>query len=144
VNRLSRLRSTAAIAALLGGALWLIDVAVIIAIDDSFDPLDTLLFVGGLLAIGVAAGLVAALAGARYDGARRVLAAVATFVGLVVVLTLVSAAGDALSHAVYSGGNRGLHGEIGILAIALAALAGGAWLAPRRARGAARPATIGA
>jgi hypothetical protein len=70
---------------------------------------------------------------------RRVLTAVATFAAIVVVLTLVSSAADGLSHALYSGGNRGLHGECGIFAIGVAALAAGAWLRGRRSlRGPAR------
>lgn len=137
---------TAALAALLGGLSWVVDVAVITIIDDSFGVLDDALFLIGLAALVLACGLAAAVAARDARGGRRVAMAAGTFIGLVVVLTLVSLAADALAHALYSGANRGLRKEGGVFAIGLVAAIAGAVLgrgaAPatgRAPRGAATP-----
>jgi hypothetical protein len=122
VHPTDRLRTTAALAALIGGLAWVVDTTVIAVIDDSFDPLDSILFLSGLAALVVMGGSIGALAGRRSAGMRRVLEATGVTVGLVAALTLVSIAADALSHALYHGSNRGLHEECGIFAIGVAAL----------------------
>jgi hypothetical protein len=117
-----RIRTSAVILAATAGVAWIVDVAVITAINDSFDPLDSILFLGGLGCLLATAGLVGVLASRRFGGLRRVLVAVGVALGLVVGLMLISLAADATSHALYHGGNRGLHKECGVFGIGLVAL----------------------
>jgi hypothetical protein len=117
-----RTRTLAVILAATAGAAWIVDVAVITAIDNSFDPLDSILFIGGLACLIVTGGLVGTIASRRFTGVRKALATGGTAVALVVGLVLVSMIADAASHALYHGGNRGLHKECGIFAIGLGAL----------------------
>ena len=72
---MSRLARTAALAALIGGVAWVIDVALIIASDGSADPLDSILFLAGLAANLTAAVVLAAWAARGQRGARRALVA---------------------------------------------------------------------
>jgi hypothetical protein len=122
VHPTDRLRAAAVLAALIGGIAWVVDTTVIAVIDDSFDPLDSILFLSGLAALVVMGGSIGALVGRRSAGVRRVLVAAGVALALVAGLTVVSIAADALSHALYHGGNRGLHEECGIFAIGVAAL----------------------
>lgn len=117
-----------AVASLVGGVAWVVDVAVIVAIDGPFDPLDSVLFFGGLVAVAVAC----VLAAVRVARARGRLLGAAAFAGLAALAWLVSTAGDALAHVLYSGTNVGLRQEGGVFAIGVVALAAGAWLRERR------------
>jgi hypothetical protein len=130
-----RTRTSAVLLAWIGGLAWVVDVGVIIAINDSFDPLDSILFVGGLVCLAGMAVLVGALATRGLVGFRRALVAAGIALAVVVVLGLLSTVFDAASHALYHGDNRGLHEECGILSIALGALVIGSLLRrpPRRA-----------
>lgn len=119
-----------------GGVAWAVDVAVITANDGAFGIADNVLFLLGL------AALVAAViaAGLRVGRARGPVAGVGVVVVLLLAATAVSAGAEALSHAVYHGGNAGLHGEAGIAAIAVAALACATLAAGPRARRTLAPA----
>jgi hypothetical protein len=122
MRQADRTRTFAIIFAATGGAAWIVDVAVITAIDNSFDPLDSILFLGGLACLIATGVLVGMLASRRLTGTRRALLTSGTAVGLVIGLVLVSMLADAASHALYHGSNRGLHTECGIFAIGLGAL----------------------
>jgi hypothetical protein len=118
---MSRLARTAALAFLIGGAAWAIDVAVIIAVDGSFDPLDSFLFFSGLVANLAAVVLLVAWAARGQRGARRLLAAACAVIALAGGLAAISLAGDQLARALYSGSNAG--GDEGsVLAVAIVAL----------------------
>jgi hypothetical protein len=117
-----RTRTFAMFFALAAGAAWIVDVAVITAIDNSFDPLDSILFLGGLVCLVATGVLVGTLASRRFTGARRVLIAAGVALSLMAGLVLVSVVVDAASHELYHGSNRGLHNECGIFAIGLGAL----------------------
>lgn len=128
---MSRLARTAALAALIGGVAWVIDVALIIASDGSADPLDSILFLAGLAANLTAAVVLAAWAARGQRGARRALVATGAVVAIAGGLAAISVAGDQLARALYSGSNAG--GDEGsIVAVAVAALLGG--YALRRSR----------
>jgi hypothetical protein len=113
-----------AIAALVGGAAWVIDVAVIIAINNSFDPLDSILFLGGLCSIVVAGILAVTLVARRRHGRSRIAAAAASSAVLAVVILVTSLAGEALAHAFIPASNRG-HNEGAILAAGILTLVAG-------------------
>lgn len=53
---------------------------------------------------------------------RRALGALGVSLALVAALTLLSIVADALSHALYTGGNGALHNECGIFTLGLSAL----------------------
>lgn len=127
MNRLARL---APALALTGAAAWILDVAVITALDRSFGAIDTALFLGGLVV------LVVAVAGAAVRiGRARIAVTVLAFAGLLVAASVVSAIGDGLAHALYDGRNKGLDGEMGNLAIAVVAAAVALWARSSRPAG---------
>jgi hypothetical protein len=116
---LTRIASTVAG---LGGLLWTVKALVITARDGSFDPLEGVAFIGGLLALVAACVLVAPLLTARLRGPLRVVATAGAALGLVAATFAVTVAGQALVAAIAPGSNLGLEEEGGIL------LAGVAWL----------------
>jgi hypothetical protein len=125
---------TPAIAAVVGGAAWVIDVVVIIAINNSFDPLDSILFLGGLCSLVVAGILATTLVARRRHGRSRVAAAAASIAALTVMIAVTSLAGAAIAHALIPVSNRG-HNEGAVLAAGIVTLiAGIALLGSSRAR----------
>jgi hypothetical protein len=132
-----RLRTSAVLLAMIAGLAWIADVSVIVAINDSFDPLDSILFTGGLACLIAMATLVGTLTTRGLVGPRRALTAIAYAAGLVLALVLLSIVADAASHAIYHGRNRGLRNECGIFSIGLGALVVGSLLRRplRRTRG---------
>jgi hypothetical protein len=116
---LARLTSTVAA---IGGLLWTVKAVVITARDGSFDPLESFVFIGGLLALLAASVLAAMLVTARFRGAARAAAAAGAAVGLVAVTLALTEVGQVLVASVAPGGNLGLEEEGGIL------LAGLTWL----------------
>lgn len=116
---------TIAIAALAGGAAWLIDVAVIIAINNSFDPLDSILFLGGLCSLALASILTITLVARRRHGRSRAAAAAAASTAvLAAIIWLTSLLGDALAHSLIPTTNRG-HTEGAVLATGILTLIAG-------------------
>jgi uncharacterized membrane protein HdeD (DUF308 family) len=112
---------TPAIAAVVGGAAWVIDVVVIIAINNSFDPLDSILFLGGLLSL-IAAGILATtLVARRRHGRTRLAAAAASIAALTAMIAVISLAGAAIAHALIPTSNRG-HNEGAVLAAGIVTL----------------------
>jgi len=128
---MTSLTRTAVTAAALGGTLWTVKVVVITARDGSFDPLESVFFIGGLLAL-LAASVLVPLALSR--GLRPLPRAAVVLAGtfaLVAVTLALEAIGKALAGAVYSGGNVGIAEESGILLCGVAWLAVAATLAAR-------------
>jgi hypothetical protein len=120
----SRSRSVASVACAAAGLLLVADTLVITVLDRSFDPLDSVLFLSGLLAMLV--GLVAAGLAVAEGRRPRWAWALGAFVGLSAVLGLVSDLGDRLARATYTGSNLGLRTEwsfflVGVQLLVLAA-----------------------
>jgi hypothetical protein len=134
-------RVTIAIAGL-GGLLWTVKALVITANDGSFDPLESVFFIGGLLLLTAAAVLVAAhVAGRRFRGPVRVAAAAGGAVALVAATLLLEPLGKAVV-GLAPGDNVGLEAEGGILVCGLAWLTLAA-VAHHRTTGAPALATAG-
>jgi hypothetical protein len=107
----------------LGGLLWTVKALVITARDGSFDPLEGVFFIGGLLLLTIAAVLVAShVAGRRFRGIARVILTVGGAVALIAGTLLIESIGKALI-GLAPGDNLGLEEEGGILACGLAWLA---------------------
>jgi hypothetical protein len=107
------------------GVLLVSDTVVITVLDRSFDPIDSVLFLGGLVVmlVGLVATAVALTAGRRPRWGR----ALGALVLLVAVLGVVSDLGDRLARAVYTGSNLGLRTEwsfflVGVQLLVLAVL----------------------
>lgn len=113
----------ARIAATTGGLLWTVKAVVITARDGSFDPLESVFFLGGLAGILAAAVLVGHALTRGLSGAGRVAATVAGTVALVALTVAIEQAGNSLVGGAYDGGNLGVEDESGI------GLAGLFWLA---------------
>ena len=134
---MTKLSRIALASAALGGALWTVKALIITARDGSFDPLEGVFFLGGLLATVVAAALVPADLSRRLGTpAARAGAAVAGFLALVAATLALEAIGKGIADALYDGGNLGIREESGILLAGLGWLAVAALLARRAA---ARP-----
>jgi hypothetical protein len=112
------LSRTAILAAGLGGAAWTVKALVITARDDSFGLLESILFVGGLVLLLLAAVLVAR----DVAGRRGTLAVTGLAVVLVAITFVASEQVQPLVRELASGDNLGLEQEGGIL------FAGVAWL----------------
>ena len=113
---LVRLGGAAAVA---GGLLWVIKFTVIVLRDDSFEPLESIVFVGGLVGIILGTIALAALV-ARRESRWLVLlvvvaAALGSFLLQIGIQALVNAAVDA--------DNLGISEEVGVLFV------GALWLA---------------
>jgi hypothetical protein len=141
MNSLSRITI---LAAGLGGLLWTVKALVITANDGSFDPLEGVFFIGGLLSLVAAAVLLGLDVSRRLRGLRRAAAAIATAAGAIAASLLVESLGKNVVAAVASGSNVGLEQEGGILCCGLAwlALAGVALSQRTRIAGPASPAKI--
>jgi hypothetical protein len=137
MNTLSRLTI---LVAGLGGLLWTVKALVITANDGSFDPLESVFFIGGLLSLLAAAVLLALDVTRRHGGIRRAGAAVAAALAAVAVTLALEGLGKSAVAALASGGNVGLEEEGGILCCGLAWLALAAWSATGgQRRGATSP-----
>lgn len=113
----------ATIAAATVGVLWTTKVAVITARDGSFDPLESWVFVGGLLGLVAACILLARCVTRRLRGPARVLATVGAALAAFAVSLLLETVGKAVIAGASSGSNLGLEQEGGILTVGLAWLA---------------------
>jgi hypothetical protein len=132
------------LAAGLGGLLWTVKALVITANDGSFDPLESVFFIGGLLSLVAAAVLLGLDVTRRLHGVRRAGVAIAAAVAAIGASLLVEALGKSVVAALASGSNVGLEQEGGILCCGLAwlALAGAALSQRTRTVGPASPAKI--
>ncbi len=108
--------------AAIGGAAWTLKVAVITAIDGSFDPLESVLFDVGLLAIVVAATSAGWHLTRTHNPVVRVAGAFGAIVAVSLITTGLESGVRAGVGALYSGHNQGISDESGILAIAVLAL----------------------
>jgi hypothetical protein len=117
---MSSLPRPALLAAGLGGLLWTVKALVITANDGSFDPLENVFFIGGLLALLATAVLVAAHLTRRLRLAARVPATIAAALGLVLATLLLESLGKGVLATIATGDNLGLEEEGGILACGLA------------------------
>jgi hypothetical protein len=129
MNSLSRITIAAAG---LGGLLWTVKALVITANDGSFDPLEGVFFIGGLLSLLAAAVLLGVDVSRRLGGVRRVGAVIAAAVAAVATSLVLEAFGKSAIAALASGDNVGLEEEGGILCCGLAWLALATWAAVGR------------
>ena len=126
MNALSRITI---LAAGLGGLLWTVKALTITANDGSFDPLESVFFIGGLLSLLAASMLLGVDVTRRLNGIRRAGAAVAAAVAAVAATLVLEGLGKSAVAALASGSNLGLEEEGGILCSGLAWLALAAWSA---------------
>jgi hypothetical protein len=126
MNTLSRITI---LAAGLGGLLWTVKALGITANDGSFDPLENVFFIGGLLSLVAAAMLLGVDVTRRLHGIARASAAIAAAVAAVAATLVLEGLGKSAVAALASGNNLGLEEEGGILCCGLAWLALAAWSA---------------
>jgi hypothetical protein len=126
MNSLSRITI---LAAGLGGLLWTVKALVITANDGSFDPLEGVFFIGGLLSLVAASVLLGVDVTRRLRGVRRIGAVIAAAVLAVALSLVLEGLGKSAVAALASGDNVGLEEEGGILCCGLAWLALAAWAA---------------
>jgi hypothetical protein len=126
MNSLSRITI---LAAGLGGLLWTAKAIVITANDGPFDPLESVVFIGGLLSLLSASVLVGMDVTRRVRGIRRAGAVIGIAVAAVAASLAIEGLGKGAVAALASGSNLGLEQEGGILICGLAWLALAAWSA---------------
>lgn len=128
-----------ALLAAAAGTAWTVKALAITAADASVQPVEGVLFLGGLVAILTAAALFGVhLAGRRHVAVRVAAGLVGAAAGLVVTFAI-EGLGKRLVAGAASGSNQGLEVEGGILLAGLVWLAAGL-LARRRPGAAALPA----
>jgi hypothetical protein len=111
------------IAAGIGGALWTLKALVITANDGSFDPLESVVFIGGVLALTTAAVILGFHLTRGAGRLARVPAAAGVAIGLVVATLLLESLGKYVVGGIAPGDNLGLEAEGGILCCGLVWLA---------------------
>jgi hypothetical protein len=129
MNTLSRITI---LAAGLGGLLWTVKALVITANDGSFDPLEGVFFIGGLLSLLAASVLLGVDVTRRLAGIRRAGAVIVVAVVAVAASLVLEGLGKSAVAALASGSNVGLEEEGGILCCGLAWLALAGWALVRR------------
>ena len=117
------------LAAGLGGLLWTVKALTITANDGSFDPLENVFFIGGLLSLLATSVLLGLDVTRRLGGIRRAGAAIAAALAAVAATLVLEGLGKSAVAALASGNNLGLEEEGGILCCGLAWLALAAWSA---------------
>jgi hypothetical protein len=126
MNTLSRITI---VAAGLGGLLWSVKALGIIANDGSFDPLENVFFIGGLLSLLAASVLLGMDVTRGLRGIRRAGAAIGAAVTAVAATLVLEGLGKSAVAALATGSNLGLEEEGGILCCGLAWLALAVWSA---------------
>ena len=125
-------RHTALIAAL-GGLLWTVKALAIAANDGSVDPVESVLFIGGLACLLAGSVLVSLHLSRRLGGIARVAGIVAGTAALIAVTVLLETLGKGVVAGLAMGDNLGFEEEGGILVAGLAWLTlGGVALARAR------------
>jgi hypothetical protein len=119
--------------ALFSGAALVADTVTIAIINRSFDPLDSILFLTGLVGMLLTAGTLSLTLSASRRGPARVALTIAIFLATAVVLGVISLAFDQMGRHVFSASNKGLHGEWSFFSIGVALVVLGGW-ADRRIR----------
>jgi drug/metabolite transporter (DMT)-like permease len=107
------------VAAVAGGLLWILKFAVIALRDDSFEPLESVVFVGGLVGIILGTVALAALVARRESRWLALLLVVGAALGTFLLQIGV----QALANAAVDADNLGISEEVGVL------LVGALWLA---------------
>jgi hypothetical protein len=107
------------VAAVAGGLLWILKFAVIALRDDSFEPLESVVFVGGLVGIILGTVALAALVARRESRWLALLLVVGAALGTF----LLQIGAQALVNAAVDADNLGISEEVGVL------LVGALWLA---------------
>jgi hypothetical protein len=132
------LSRTTILAAGLGGLLWTVKALVITANDGSFDPLESVFFIGGLLSLVATSVLLGVDLSRGRRGIRRAVATIAVAVAAVTATLVLEGLGKSAVAALASGNNLGLEEEGGILCCGLAwlALAARSAIGRRSAQGA--------
>jgi hypothetical protein len=132
------LSRTTILAAGLGGLLWTVKALVITANDGSFDPLESVFFIGGLLSLVATSVLLGVDLSRGRRGIRRAGATIAVAVAAVTATLVLEGLGKSAVAALASGNNLGLEEEGGILCCGLAwlALAARSAIGRRSAQGA--------
>ncbi len=118
---------------LVGGAAWVIDTVTIAVLNRSFDPLDSVLFIVGLVGLVLTIGALAVHLSAGREGPARAGVAVGAFLATTAVLATVSFAADTLGRHAFSSSNIGLHEEWSCFSTGLVLVAIAVW-AGRKAR----------
>lgn len=108
-----------------GGAALVLDTTIIAVINRSFDPLDSVLFLGGLLCS--LTGLVITSAVLTRRTTHRPIRAIGLFVGTLLLMGLIAGAANTIAHRTYHGGNIALRGEwffflVGVMTLAIGVL----------------------
>ena len=122
------------VAAVAGGLLWILKFAVIALRDDSFEPLESVVFVGGLVGIILGTVALAALVARRESRWLALLLVVGAALGTLLLQIGV----QALVNAAVDADNLGISEEVGVLFVGALWLAVGVALT-RRPRPARRP-----
>jgi hypothetical protein len=132
------LSRTTILAAGLGGLLWTVKALVITANDGSFDPLESVFFIGGLLSLVATSVLLGVDLSRGRRGLRRAGGTIAVAVAAVTATLVLEGLGKSAVAALASGNNLGLEEEGGILCCGLAwlALAARSAIGRRSAQGA--------
>lgn len=121
----------ASASAVVGGLAWLLDTTIISLNDGAFGLPDDILYLSGLFTIAFAVLAAGFLLSAGRPLVLRAVLAVVGFALFMAAATGVDAGVRALVHAAYSGHNRGLNEETGLMVIALVVLATTATVAAR-------------
>ena len=119
------------IVALIAGGALVVDTVTIAVINRSFDPLDSILFLTGFVAMILTVALLSVELSASRRGGRRVAMAAGIFLLAAAVLGVVSLAFDEMGRHVFSASNKGLHGEWSFFSIGICLLLTAAWAAHR-------------
>lgn len=109
--------------AVVGGAAWVLDTTLITALDRSFGAPDNALFLVGLFGLALAAVTAGAALTAGRPIWQRVLAALGAFIVAAAIATGLDAGVRELARALTDSANKGVNGELGLMAVGLVAVA---------------------
>ncbi len=121
------------VVSLVAGCALVVDTVTITVINRQFDPLDSILFLGGFIGWILTCALLAVDLSRAHRGAARVALAVGYFVLTGAVFGVISFTFDEMGRHTFSTSNRGLHGEWSFFSIGICLLLIATWSA-RRAR----------
>jgi hypothetical protein len=124
------LRATTMLALVSGSAL-IVDTVTIAEINRSFDPLDSVLFLGGFIGMLLTTGALSVYVSRNRRGLPRIAFAVGSYLVVAVVLGAISFAFDQFGRHAFAASNKGLHGEWSFFSIGIALLLISAWTARR-------------